>query len=393
MKIAHLPDILENVKNVEEWEQRRKHLWQTVMETEYGIRPDLPYETSFALTDADEEAVDGTAVRKTYEITVKTELGEWKYPLYVWIPKSEEKVPLNLFLSVRKRESVPMALPEGVTMESLMAQMMPLIRHPERSMPQEMPSANPPFYMDKNIDMEYWPVRMCLNEKIAMAGIYIDDVELDNPAAFPSGLASLFSTKERSENEWGAISVWAFGASIALDCLLEHDEFDPEHISVTGHSRAGKAAIVAALNDTRFTRTFSNESGCCGSAISREKEGENITTIQMSFPHWFAPKFKEYAQNEDALPFDQHTVLALLAPRKLYVASGDTDCWSGPAWEYEGIRQASKVWELYGEKSLFTEEMPNVNEPIEQVSLAYHRREGGHDLRRYDWEQFMKYSR
>ena len=390
MKIKNLPDLIKDYKTVEEWEKDRGRLLQTVMSTEYGIRPDIPFECVYKCIE-EEQVLDGNAVRKTLEVCVKTQKGEWKYPVYLWTPKKGRLVPLNLFLSVRKRKSAPPSLPEGETVESVLKKLPDMIRHPERSMPNEMPEVTEPFYMDRDIDTEYWPVRMCLKQGIAMAGVYLDDIELDNPNEFPSGLAGVFSGKERGEEEWGAVAVWAFGASLALNAVLDNGTYDPERLSVTGHSRAGKAAIVAGINDERFTCTIANESGCCGSAIAREKEGESVMSIQYSFPHWFPHGFKKYGKNEDMLPFDQHSVLALIAPRKLYVTSGYNDCWSGPAWEYEGIRQASKVWELYGEKSQFPEDMPEANEPVQQKSLAYHVREGGHALRKFDWDQFMKY--
>lgn len=391
MIIENLPDLTEHCKSAAEWEAQRDELLKVVTNTEYGMRPELDYTYVSRIMDTDHDAADGAAVRKTIEVCIKSSKGKWSYPVYLWIPKSEDPVPVNLFLSVRKRESAPPALPAGETVESMMEKIKTMIRHPERSMPNEMPAVTEPFYMERDIDTEYWPVRRCLEQGIAMAGVYLDDMELDDPRLFPGGLAAVFSGKERAENEWGAIAVWAFGASCALDAVLESGRFDESRISIAGHSRAGKAAIAAGINDTRFNCTVSNESGCCGSAISREKEGENILSIQCSFPHWFAPGFKKYGNREEALTFDQHTVLALIAPRKLYVTSGAKDCWSGPAWEYEGIRQASKIWELYGEKSLFGEELPEVNQPLQQPSLAYHRREGGHALRAYDWEEFIKY--
>lgn len=391
MQISGLPDVTKDVKSVEEWEEQRQELLQTVMNIEYGVRPELAYRCSNRVVDTDVNAADGIAMRKTIEVCMATEMGQWTFPVYLWSPKAEARPPLNLFLSVRKRKSVPPSLPAGETVDTMLVKLAPMVRHPERSMPNEMPTVTEPFYMDKDIDTEYWPVRECLKKGIAMAGVYLDDIELDNPNEFPSGLAALFSKKERSQKEWGAIAVWAFGASRALDAILEHGKFDESRISVTGHSRAGKAAIVTGINDMRFSCTIANESGCCGSAISREKEGESVMSIQCSFPHWFALGFRNYANNEEALPFDQHSVLALLAPRKLYVTSGYNDCWSGPAWEYEGIRQAARVWELYGETSIFQEEMPEVNQPVRQPSLAYHRREGGHALKKFDWKEFEKF--
>ena len=109
-------------------------------------------------------------------------------------------------------------------------------------------------------------------------------------------------------------------------------EINPVKIGITGHSRCGKAALWAGVTDDRFARVMPNNSGCCGTALLRGKHGENISSINLMMPYWFAPAFGKYVGREQELPFDQHTVLALVAPRLLHVASGSTDFWADPPW-------------------------------------------------------------
>ncbi|CAN5838489.1 hypothetical protein BH11MYX2_BH11MYX2_06860 [soil metagenome] len=185
------------------------------------------------------------------------------------------------------------------------------------------------------------------------------------------------------------IGAWAWGASRALDYLVTDQLIDPERIAVIGHSRGGKAALWAGAQDERFGLTISNESGCGGAALSRNKEGETVEIINAVFPHWFADNFRAYARNEFALPIDQHELIALVAPRGVVVGSAAGDGWSDPPGEYRGLADSSSVYALWGDAPIVEDAMPAVGTSVFVEPRGYHLRAGEHDLTLVDWQSYL----
>ena len=238
-----------------------------------------------------------------------------------------------------------------------------------------------------------WNLDMIVDAGYALATMCYHDICPDNPALRDCSIASLFSGFNRNMqdyNEWGAIGAWAWGLSRIADYLETVDEIDASRLAVMGHSRQGKAAIWAGAQDERFKVVISNESGCTGAALSKRVFGENLSWITSRFGYWFCPAYRQYAGREEALPYDQHQLLAVIAPRHLYVSSAEEDKWSDPKGEFLAAYHAGEVYELYGLKGLADSVMPEIHHPV-HCDVAYHVRAGKHDVTDYDWSCYLDY--
>lgn len=177
-----------------------------------------------------------------------------------------------------------------------------------------------------------------------------------------------------------------------MDYFETERRIDAKRVALVGHSRGGKAALWSGAEDERFALVVSNESGESGAALSRRNFGETIARITESFPRWFAANYKTFAGREDKLPVDQHMLLALIAPRALYVASADQDLWSDPRGEFLSLVHASPVYGLWSDPSIRSEDMPPLDRPFVAGRRGYHVRSGGHDLTLFDWERFADFA-
>jgi hypothetical protein len=177
-----------------------------------------------------------------------------------------------------------------------------------------------------------------------------------------------------------------------MDYLVTDKDVAPDKVAVVGHSRAGKTALWAGAEDTRFALVISNESGCGGAAIARRRYGETVARINTSFPHWFCTNYKQFNDKEEKMPIDMHMLLALIAPRALYIDCADEDLWGDPKGSYLSLYNAVPVFNLLDRKSDIQESVPPLNKQIISGRVGFHIRDGVHNLLLKDWNCFMDFA-
>ncbi|MEE4194647.1 MAG: acetylxylan esterase [Anaerolineae bacterium] len=369
------------VTSVEEWYQRRKELIMLFEENVFGKTPLIPFEVSSDILEEWSPAFDGTARRKQVKMTITTEYGSHSADMLIYAPSSDEPAPAFMGLNFDGNQSIEPD-PKIILPTTWM-----------RDNPGKGIIANQATEMSRGVSDTRWPVKMLLKEGFALVTLYYGDFDPDYDDDFENGLHAIFSPpgEVRNGNNWGAVSAWAFGLSRALDLLENEPAIDAAKVTVIGHSRLGKTSLWAGAQDERFFAVIDNESGCGGSALNKRGFGENVLAINTRFPHWFCKNYHSYNNNETAIPMDTHGLLALIAPRPLYVASAAEDLWADPKGMYLAQKESKPVYEFLGKRGLPLVEFPEMSETNLTGQQAYHVRPGKHDLTLFDWTQYVRF--
>ncbi|MCF2519318.1 alpha/beta hydrolase [Dyadobacter sp. CY351] len=242
----------------------------------------------------------------------------------------------------------------------------------------------------RKVKSGFWPAEMVIDSGYAIAAFHVSDLAPDNKDTFMNGVLQLYPEQLEADNGMRAIGAWAWGASRVMDYFENDKDIDAKNVAVVGHSRGGKASLWAAAQDRRFAVCVTNCSGNTGAALARRQFGERIARINTTFPHWFNNNYKKFNDNENELPVDQHMLIALIAPRPLYATNAFKDLWADPTGTFLALKNAEKTYALYGRRSKLPVNPPAINVPLSQPPLAYHNREGEHDMTAYDWGNFIR---
>jgi len=351
-----LPDVLisENGRKIESQEQwtkiRRPEILELFRKNVYGRVPNTPYSKSYKIVNEDSNAMNGDATLKQIDITITAEGKSLVVHLTLFVPNMIKK-PVPVFLLINNRGTA---------------------------------NTDP----TRKVKSEFWPAEELIAHGYAISAFNNADVDPDKFDDFKDGIHALLDKGKRSDDAWGTIAAWAWGASRCLDYLETDMDIAANRVAVVGHSRGGKAALWAGAEDQRFAMVVSNESGCGGATLSRRRYGETIADINIAAPHWFCSNYKKYNNNENSLPVDQHMLLSLIAPRGLYVACASEDLWGDPLGSYLAINNSIPVFNLLQTGTDLSPDMPPLNTKVQSGRVAYHIRDGAHNMLVKDWNWF-----
>ena len=255
----------------------------------------------------------------------------------------------------------------------------------------------PPKTKGKNLkrgrQSQRLPIAQIIERGYAVATHCYEDLYPDNNSdeAFQQSIYQIFANRD-SFKKGGAISAWAWANMRVMDLLETIPEIDKSKVAVAGHSRLGKTALLTGAHDKRFSYVIVNNAGCMGDALSKRYYGESLgSMVKINFPYWFMPEAVKYADNEGALPLDQHHLLATIAPRMLYTTSATKDTWADPEGQLLGLINACPAFALFGAKNFPTLDALEIEKPF-HGDVAYHIRRGKHNITPYEWDNFMNYA-
>jgi hypothetical protein len=373
----------DRIATPEEWTARRRpelsDLFQHYM---YGKLPAKPHGVSAEELFRDDAALDGTAIMREIELTVGGP-GAPKLRLLLITPRDVTVAPCFLGLNFAGNHTV--------TDDTR-------VRLPRTWLPSSYPGVvdNRATEAGRNGRADRWPIRDIIRRGYALATIHLGDIQPDRPGAREGFRATLpESSGPGDPTAAGTLMWWAWGLHRGVDYLATDKTINPRRIAVVGHSRLGKTALVAAAFDERIALAVANQAGCGGSAPSRtdQPRAERIDLLNAVRPHWFCDYFKAFGADPARLPFDQHALVALCAPRPVLFTAAEGDPNANPSGQFDVLRAATAAYELLGVEGLSKDAtMPAADDPLIASRLGYWIRAGKHDMTAADWKVYMDFA-
>lgn len=367
------------------WHKSRRPEVLELFKTQVYGRSPAACEIQYELVSEKRDAIKGKAIRREVDIRMITGSQSTTMRLLIYTPKSSTSVPVFVGLNFQGNHTIDAAKDISITKN--------WVRNRNEV------KNNRAAESSRGTAAGRWPIETIIDRGYGLVTIYYGDIDPDFADGFKNGIHPQFEQEMSSVakgERWGSIAAWSYGLSRAVDYLEQDDAIDASRVAVIGHSRLGKTSLWAGASDPRFKLVISNNSGCGGAALSRRAVGETVERINTSFPHWFSDNYLQYNENENACPVDQHMLLALIAPRAVYVASATEDKWADPKGEFLSCVHADPVYRLLGTQGMGDKrppaEFPAAEAPVKSGHVGYHLRTGKHDVTDYDWAQYLDFA-
>lgn len=373
------------VSTAEQWEKsRRPEVLDLLAEYAFGRTPDGQLDhVKFEVLESDDQALNGNATRKQIRIHFGNAATD-TFDMLIYIPHSKSPAPVFVGLNFEGNHTVhndPAIKLGGKWKRTTDGSSGDMFEQADESTRGKM--------------AHRWEVELLIKHGYAVATAHYNEIAPDDVnLAFAHGVATVFgemSEKTRAADAWGTIGIWSWGLSRMLDYLQQEPLVNAKQAAVVGHSRLGKTALWAGAVDPRFAIVISNNSGCGGAALFRRQFGEQVHHMAKNFPHWFCRNYSQYANREDEMPIDAHMLIAVIAPRPVYVASASEDRWADPHGEFLAAKAAEPVYALYGKAGIPTDQWPIPDKAL-YGSVGYHLRTGPHDILAFDWQQYIQFA-
>ncbi|HEX4032792.1 MAG TPA: hypothetical protein VHX20_20710 [Terracidiphilus sp.] len=370
------------VRNPHDWERRRAEILATAQLQMYGIVP-TARGLRFDVREKDAPAFNGLALRTQVKLLFKGTADGPSADLLLYTPRQTHPAPAILGLNFWGNHTV--CADPGIYLSKSWVEtglnsfidLSCVVDH----------HATPAC---RGIDARRWPIEEMLRRGYAFATMYRGDIDPDVADGSVPGLRNHYPQLAYRGDNFSAIAAWAWALSRSMDYLQTNHRIDARRVAIFGWSRLGKAAVWAGARDPRFAAVLSNESGAGGAKLFRPDVGEDIHRLTTVFPHWYCKNFRDYSGMDRVLPFDQHLILAAIAPRLLYVGSAAEDHLSDPKDEFASAVLASAVYRFLGSSGLDSNVMPKVGHAI-SGRVSYHIRPGKHDVTQFDWNHYLDF--
>lgn len=376
--VKELPDplVLRNghrVASVATWEQqRRPELQELFTHYMYGRMPPRPGGVSVTVERV-AKLFDGAATKS--EITLAFRAPE-SPPIHLLLVTPSSGKPAPVFVALNFHGNQAVLADPSVALTTRWINKAPGV------------VSNAMTEAGRGVEAADWNVEALVKRGYALATFHTADIEPDRPQAAEGTRAAY------PQYDWGNIAAWAWGMHRVVDHLASLPNIDAKRIAAFGWSRNGKAALLAAATDERIALVIPHQAGCGGSGPSRHNDpkAETIKRINTAFPHWFNAEFKQFVDEPARLPFDQHELVALCAPRAVLFSVGAEDLWSNPAGQFAVLKAAEPVYALYGAGRLPLDAFPASPGLYRGGPFGFYLRPGKHSLTAADWQHFMDFA-
>ena len=380
-----------------DWERRRAEILGIFAREMYGVEPPPPAALNADLVD-EKVTCAGYAIRRQYKMTFTPDKSEPVVNWIAWIPRWAKKpAPVILFLNYRGNHEL-VSDPDIPLMTAW--------SHNGKFVKNHRPDESTRGIMLRSDADSKFPLGMLLSRGYAVMSACYCEVSPDptfhekkpefSQKTFPyTGVFALWGPRDESRTDnTTSLGAWAWALSRGLDLAERIPEIDAKKSVVTGCSRLGKSALLAAARDTRFAVCVPNQCGGGGVCLAKRDFGENVNTEVHAFSHWYCRAYDKYAKDPARLlTFDQHLLLASIAPRAVLVEGFDTSRWMDTEGEFLACVAAAPVWRFLGKGTMPSVPYPdNYDESAIGDCLGYVRRSEMHGIADCDWMWLLDFA-